>query len=85
MVSIKENYKCLTVVGRLDDPKVYLCQHIATFIESKTKMKTDFILMFETQFLAYREELIKQESTFNLLKDSPIIFEKVVSLKFSDK
>ena len=77
MVTIKEHYESFTVLGRLDDPKVYLCQHIAAFIENKTKLKTKFIMLFETQFLAYREELINQDSNFFSLKDSPIIYEKV--------
>jgi len=77
MVTIKENYSSLNILGKLDDPKVYLCKNIATYLENKINFKVKFILLFETQFLAHREELVKQDSSFSSWKESPIIYEVV--------
>jgi len=77
MVTLKENYTCLNILGKLDDPKVYLCKNIATYLENKINFKVKFNLLFETQFLAFREELVKQDCSFSSLKESPIIYEVV--------
>lgn len=77
MVTIKENYHSLNILGKLDDPKVYLCKNIASYLENKINFKVKFILLFETQFLAQREELIKVDSSFSSWKESPIIYEVV--------
>lgn len=77
MVTIRESYKSLTILGKLDDPKVYLCKKIASYLENTINFSVKFILLFETQFLAYREELVKQDPSFSSWKDSPIIYEMV--------
>lgn len=76
MVTIKENYSNLVVLGKLDDPKVYLCRKIAEYLEKKIGFIVEFITLFETQFVAYREDLIKKEESFTNWKDSPIIYER---------
>ena len=85
MVTIEEKYNELTILGRHDDPKAYQCKSIASYLESKIKLKIITIFLFETQFNDYRENLLKESLDFLSYSDSPIIYEKVKINLFRQK
>ena len=67
----------LVILGRIDCPKVTHCRELISKILDKIsskKMKTHFVICFETQFENLRNYLLKQDLGFIDFQDSPIIY-----------
>ena len=72
----------LIILGRIDCPKLTHCRVLISNILDKIsekKMKTHFVICFETQFEFLRNYLLKQNLGFIDFPDSPVIYIQEVS------
>ena len=81
-LDINVDVDTLVILGRIDCPKLTHCRILISNILDKIsdkKMKTHFVICFETQFEFLRNYLLKQNLGFIDFPESPIIYIQEVS------